>query len=424
MLNMSGAELSRRRLKLRASGASVPEITEPNDLDMEKARQDEQDGEKEGEDESDDGAASPALAEKSEAESDDGSVPPALAKSIGGKKDEQESEDQSDDGSVPPALAKSTGGKKDEKESEDESDDGSVPPALAKSIGGKKDEQDESEDQSDDGSVPPALAKSTGGKKDEKESEDESDDGSVPPALAKSIGGKKDEQDESEDQSDDGSVPPALAKSTGGKKDEKESEDESDDGSVPPALAKKRGGEKDESEDESDDGSFCPPLRQIQDEDSSDWWWCRFSSFGLKTLDRFCQAPHTCMLATKLFAPGMVPGIFGLRSDRIVPSLSTMSPFWCSQNWIGQQLLGLHYTKDVGFNVSNLDLEAFHWSNHESHSPMVKVKKHVDLLDIGLKAVRGNEHIIAALSVLSVGNCYAFHSSGVLEITWCPSPDS
>ena len=371
MLNMSGAELSRRRLKLRTSGASVPEITEPNDLDMEKARQDEQDGEKEGEDESDDGAASPALAEKSEAESDDGSVPPALAKSIGGKKDEQESEDQSDDGSVPPALAKSTGGKKDEKESEDESDDGSVPPALAKSIGGKKDEQ------------------------------------------------------ESEDQSDDGSVPPALAKSTGGKKDEKESEDESDDGSVPPALAKKRGGEKDESEDESDDGSFCPPLRQMQDEDSSDdWWWCRFSSFGLKTPDRFCQAPHTCMLATKLFAPGMVPGIFGLRSDRIVPSLSTMSPFWCSQNWIGQQLLGLHYTKDVGFNVSNLDLEAFHWSNHESHSPMVKVKKHVDLLDIGLKAVRGNEHIIAALSVLSVGNCYAFHSSGVLEITWCPSPDS
>ena len=372
MLNMSGAELSRRRLKLRTSGASVPEITEPNDLDMEKARQDEQDGEKEGEDESDDGAASPALAEKSEAESDDGSVPPALAKSIGGKKDEQESEDQSDDGSVPPALAKSTGGKKDEKESEDESDDGSVPPALAKSIGGKKDEQDESEDQSDDGSVPPALAKSTGGKKDEKESEDESDDGSVPPALAK-----------------------------------------------------KRGGEKDESEDESDDGSFCPPLRQIQDEDSSDdWWRCRFSSFGLKTPDRFCQAPHTCMLATKLFAPGMVPGIFGLRSDRIVPSLSTMSPFWCFQNWIGQQLLGLHYTKDVGFNVSNLDLEAFHWSNHESHSPMVKVKKHVDLLDIGLKAVRGNEHTIAALSVLSVGNCYAFHSSGVLEITWCPSPDS
>ena len=52
----------------------------------------------------------------------------------------------------------------------------------------------------------------------------------------------------------------------------------------------------------------------------------------LWTPDGVCQAPHTCMLATKLFAPGMVPRMFGLRSDRVMSSLSTMSQFWCSQN--------------------------------------------------------------------------------------------
>lgn len=103
MLSMTGAELSRRRLKLRTSEVSLPETPEPNDLDMEKARQREQNGEKESDDESDDGAD-----------------PSALAKNSGGKKDEKESEDESDDGEeFLPALPQT----QDQDEDENESDD-------------------------------------------------------------------------------------------------------------------------------------------------------------------------------------------------------------------------------------------------------------------------------------------------------------